>query len=122
EFLDAWAGAEVLTDRRAAQEALAGLRDTRAQIEALRRNQREIAQRADLYRFQIEEIDAAGLAPGEEESLEADRLLLANAEKIHTGSAGALAALSGAQPEAGGGEPCASDLLAASAVELSVIA
>src|SRR5438874_6300938 len=108
EFLDAWAGPDLLADRRAAQEALAGLRDARSQIEALRRNQREIAQRADLYRFQIEEIDTAGLTPGEEENLEADRLLLANAEKIHTASASALAALAGSQPDAGCGEPCAS--------------
>src|SRR5207248_1344496 len=44
-----------------------------------------------------------------------DRLLLANAEKIHTGSASVLDAL--AQ-----GEPCAADLLARAAVELGAIA
>ncbi|MEW5953037.1 MAG: DNA repair protein RecN [Bacillota bacterium] len=47
-------------------------------------NREERARRLDFLQFQISEIDAAGLAPGEEESLAGERAILANAEKMAT--------------------------------------
>src|SRR5262249_20894369 len=86
ETLDAWAGGEALEARRAAKETHPRLREVAREREELRRGERETAQRLDLYRFQVEEIDAAQLQPREEQTLEADRVLLANAEKLHTAS------------------------------------
>lgn len=115
EYLDGWAGAPVLDARTCVEGRYRALREVREALEALRRDERETAQRVDLYRLQVEEIDAAALEPGEEEQLAADQRLLANAEKLHAGSAAALASL-------GGGEPNAADLLAASAAELTSLA
>jgi DNA repair protein RecN (Recombination protein N) len=115
EYLEGWAGGDLLAVRRRAAELFTALRETRAALAELRRSERELAQKVDLYRFQAEEIDAAALQPDEERTLEADRLLLASAEKLHAGSGAALAAL--AQ-----GEPSAEDLLATAAVELGNLA
>jgi hypothetical protein len=41
-----------------------------------------VPQRADLLRFQVEEIDTAGLRAGEEEELTNERAVLANAERL----------------------------------------
>jgi DNA repair protein RecN (Recombination protein N) len=111
DYLEGWAGGELLANRRRAAQCATALRETRAAIAELRRNERELAQKVDLYRFQVEEIDAAELQPEEEQALDADRLLLASAEKLHAGAGVALATL--AQ-----GEPCAADMLATAAVEL----
>ena len=46
--------------------------------------ERERSQRLDYLDFQIREIDKAGLRPGEEEELRAQRHILKNAEKIST--------------------------------------
>ena len=51
-----------------------GRHDTRAA-------ERERAQREDLLRFQVSEIDAARLTTGEEEELRSERTRLANAER-----------------------------------------
>ncbi|OGO78795.1 MAG: DNA repair protein RecN [Clostridiales bacterium GWB2_37_7] len=46
-------------------------------------NSGERERRLDLYKFQIEEIDAAALQPNEDEQLKSKRLLLANSEKLY---------------------------------------
>ena len=61
-----------VTELRAAEKLLA---DTE-------RNQREQARRLDMLRFQVEEIVAARLKPGEETSLTEEHARLANAETI----------------------------------------
>src|SRR6185295_19460081 len=71
-----------------------------------------------LYQFQIEEIDAAALAPGEEEELLADRSRLANAEKLFAATAAARGSLSEGDAD---GKAAAVDLLAAAAGELDGI-
>ncbi len=53
--------------------------------EALRQLEDEIAaarERADLYRFQLDELDQADIAPGEDEALERERSVLENAEQL----------------------------------------
>ncbi len=54
----------------------------RNELKALRQGERERMQRIDLLRFQVEEITAAALQPGEEAALESERLRLANAEQL----------------------------------------
>jgi len=115
EFLDNWAGAEVINRRRRAQELYAELRSAHRELEALITSERERSHQLDLYRFQVEEIDAANLTPGEEEELATDRTRLANAEKLHAAAAAAREAL-------GGAEVSAEDLLLGAARELEAIA
>ncbi|MCD6289356.1 MAG: DNA repair protein RecN, partial [Anaerolineae bacterium] len=58
------------------------LRRVRAELARLQRDERELARRIDLLTFQVQEIESARLEPGEEETLEAERRRLANAEQL----------------------------------------
>lgn len=60
----------------------ARVRAVRKERAELERDERELAQRMDLLQYQIDEIEAAGLEPGEEEKLSEERVRLANAEQI----------------------------------------
>ena len=91
--LDAWAGPLVLDLRRRAEAEYAAWQGVRRELAALRTDERDRARQLDLYRFQVEEIDAAQVVPCEEEELAADRLRLASAEKLYAASASALQAL-----------------------------
>jgi DNA repair protein RecN (Recombination protein N) len=115
EFLDAWSGKELLALRRRVQELFAELRTTRKDLDALVTSERDRARQLDLFRFQLEEIEAAGLQVGEEEELQADRARLANAEKLAAAAAAAREALDG-------GEIAAADLLSGAAREVEGIA
>ncbi len=115
EFLDRWAGGKLLDARQQARTLHRELRETAQSLAALRANEREIAQRADLYRFQKEEIEAADPQPGEDTALEADRVLLANAERLHTASGQALQSLVR-------GDVAAADLLSAAQAKLEAVA
>ncbi|UCC63794.1 MAG: DNA repair protein RecN, partial [Anaerolineae bacterium] len=59
-----------------------GLRQVRQELKSLLRDERELARRADLLAYQVEEIAAARLEIGEEETLTQERNRLANAERI----------------------------------------
>src|SRR5262249_38934064 len=111
DLLDAWAGPKVLDLRQRVEAASATWRQIRRELAALRGDERDRARQVDLFQFQINEIDSAKPVPGEEEELLADRLRLANAEKLFASSAGALQAL-------GEGNVSALDLLASAAREL----
>jgi DNA repair protein RecN (Recombination protein N) len=115
EYLDFWAGGEVGQRRRRAQELYAELRGVRRELESLLANERERAHLLDLYRFQVEEIDAANPEPGEEEELAADRTRLSNAEKLAAAAAAAREALDGT-------EVSAEDLLSSAGREVEAIA
>ncbi|MDY7223327.1 DNA repair protein RecN [Halalkalibacterium halodurans] len=52
------------------------------QLAQLTENEKEMAQKTDLFQYQLKEIEAANLEPGEDKRLEAERLKLANAEKL----------------------------------------
>ncbi|HEU4451528.1 MAG TPA: DNA repair protein RecN [Longimicrobium sp.] len=79
-ILDAYAGNEGrLGEVAAAYEAL---RDIRTRIEELRRLRAEAAQRADYLRFQVDEIEAANLQPGEEEALREEERRLSHSEEL----------------------------------------
>jgi DNA repair protein RecN (Recombination protein N) len=80
------------------------LRATQAALEQSRSGARERMQRVDLLRYQIEEINRAGLQPGEEEEFTADRARLANADRLAHDAAAAYMALAGSDDlDLGGG-------------------
>ncbi|MBN1667157.1 MAG: DNA repair protein RecN, partial [Anaerolineales bacterium] len=80
---------------------------THQELQALRQAERDAARRADLLAYQINEIEAAHLKPGEEELLKEERNRLANAEGLATLSQQALQLLEDGTPES----PAISDLM-----------
>ncbi len=79
-FLDRYGGLGELRAQVTAQ--VHALAKARRELEALLRDERELARRADLLQYQVNEIEAAQLYPGEEEELSAERTRLANAEHL----------------------------------------
>lgn len=80
DVLDHYAGA---TDLRSEVSQLYNeIRQVQSELDALVSGQREAERRADMLRYQIEEISSADLQPGEDEELLKRRNLLANAEKL----------------------------------------
>ena len=59
------------------------LRAVRQELNALLRDEQELARKADQLTYQMKEIDAARLNSGEEERLTAERTRLANAERLN---------------------------------------
>jgi DNA repair protein RecN (Recombination protein N) len=84
------------------------LRDVRKELSELLRSEAELARRADMLKFQVEEIRAAKLKPGEETELTELRNRLANAESLAALADEAYAALY----EGEGETPAALDALA----------
>jgi len=74
--------ADVWDQRTALGQVVAQLREVRRELDALIKDEREMARRADLLQFQIEEIGSARLKPGEDVTLEKERTRLANAEQL----------------------------------------
>jgi len=82
EFLDRFGG---LTDLQGRVEAkVKALYRVRRELERLVADERELARRIDLLQYQVREIRAARLEPGEEEELGREHTLLANAEQLIT--------------------------------------
>jgi len=79
-ILDRYARLE--TERAQVAKLVREWRSARAQLDAVDTGARDRAQRIDLLRYQVSEIDAAGLQPGEEAGLETERSRLANAERL----------------------------------------
>ncbi len=77
-------------------ELAGNVRDWRAvrdQIQSLTTNSREREQRVDLLRFQVDEIDAASLNPGEDDELIRERDVLRNADRLRADALEALTVL-----------------------------
>ncbi|MBI3979317.1 MAG: DNA repair protein RecN [Chloroflexi bacterium] len=74
--------AELLPRRLELAGLVAELRQVRRARQELVRDERELARRVDLLKFQIGEIEAAQLHPGEEDDLEAERRILGSAERL----------------------------------------
>jgi DNA repair protein RecN (Recombination protein N) len=79
-FLDRYAG--LADERERLQAVVRQLRAVRRELDDLIHNDREASRRADLLRYQIDEIEAAHLEPGEDTTLVQERNRLANAEKL----------------------------------------
>jgi len=80
DFLDRYAGLQSPRAETAAR--VHQLHETRSQLGSLLKDERELARRMDLLKYQVQEIDAAKLQVGEEEELAAQQKILANAEKL----------------------------------------
>jgi DNA repair protein RecN (Recombination protein N) len=83
ELLDRFGDADTLRERFAA--LFVKQREARADLERRRRAGRDRAQREDLLRFQVSELDAAQLRPGEDEDLRTERRRLQHAERFAAG-------------------------------------
>ncbi len=79
-YLDSFAG--VLPLREETGRRAQSLRQKHREQRDLEDQQRDLAQRLDFLEFQIKEIEAAELRPGEEEELRQQRHILKHAEKI----------------------------------------
>jgi DNA repair protein RecN (Recombination protein N) len=105
DLLDRYAGVErALSQYQAAYRQFLDIHD---ELDQLRQQEKDAAQRVDFLSFQIEEIEAAKLKPGEDEELIAEQARLGNAEKLSQLSQASLASLE----EGLRGEISASDLL-----------
>jgi DNA repair protein RecN (Recombination protein N) len=79
-ILDAFAGAAELAGAVAA--AHAAWREAGRAVEELDARRRDVTQRADFLRFQVEEIEGADIEPEEEETLEQEARRLEHAEEL----------------------------------------
>jgi DNA repair protein RecN (Recombination protein N) len=80
DILDAFAGQTDLAGRvRSAYERAAAARRT---LEGLEARRRDVEQRSDFLRFQLDEIQEAGIAPDEEERLREESRRLEHAEEL----------------------------------------
>jgi DNA repair protein RecN (Recombination protein N) len=105
DLLDRFAG--TLEQRRVVAALVHRLRAIEAEEARLRSSRHDAERRIGTLRFQIEEIEAAHLVEGEEAALEAERVVLANADRLATLGASAQALLS----EGERGDDSATDLL-----------
>jgi DNA repair protein RecN (Recombination protein N) len=79
-LLDAFASTQV----EATAEAFSGWKGIQVRIEDLQRDEQDRMRLLDLWTFQAREIEDAKIQPGEDERLEIEKRVLANAEKIHS--------------------------------------
>jgi len=79
-ILDRFAQTDV--DRSEVSSLVREWRAARARLDAIDSGARDRAQRIDLLRYQVQEIESAGLRPIEELELETERSRLANAERL----------------------------------------
>ena len=81
-LLDRYARAEELRDRFA--ELYRKLGQVQTELAELRQREHDAARKTELLEFQIQEIEAAALRPGEDKELVEERTRLANAEQLAT--------------------------------------
>ena len=98
ELLDRFADAEALAAR--VGDLHGRLRAAEAAIAELRGTARDAAQREDLLRFQLSELDGARLRAGEEEDLRAEQRRLQHAERFTAGLEEVTGALRDDEPSA----------------------
>ncbi len=79
-ILDRYAGAEKLLDRY--RELYQLTQSLKARLDDLIRRERERADLIELARFRVSELEKAELIPGEDEDLQKERVVLANASKL----------------------------------------
>jgi DNA repair protein RecN (Recombination protein N) len=115
-LLDRFANLE--HEREAYAHVVADLHKVRRELGELRRSQRELERRLDMLDFQIKEITAAKLKPGEDKTLLEERTRLANAEKLAALAEEAAQSLSEGSDEV----PSAADLIGEAARALNSLA
>ena len=93
DLLDAWAGSAVAALLADYATAWSQAQELARELGAIRGEGRDRERELDLLRFQIDEIEAAGVQPGEDQTLKAERERLRHAEKLVERVAGAVALL-----------------------------
>jgi DNA repair protein RecN (Recombination protein N) len=73
----------------AVEEAFARWRELQERLAELERDEQDRLRLADLWSFQAREIQSAAPQPGEDEALETEKRVLANAEKLQAAAVGA---------------------------------
>src|SRR6266404_3351633 len=79
-LLDTFANVQI----EATAEAYSDWKGIQSRIEELERDEQDHLRLLDLWKFQAREVEDAKLQPGEDERLETEKRVLANAEKIHS--------------------------------------
>ena len=82
-LLDEFAG--LSDDRESYSRKLTEYKETKAHLEELHQQERELAQRLELYEFQLGELDELNPLEGEDEKLEIELRILEGAEQLQTG-------------------------------------
>ena len=82
DFLDRYG--HLLPMREGVAALVQSLRTVRRELQSLQQDERELARRVELLQYQVSEINAAALRPGEEDELLQDRLRLANSEQLQS--------------------------------------
>lgn len=95
QLLDAFGGNRLVETKRQYTEAYRAYQNILSQIQELEQGHMQQLQMLDLYRFQVEELSAAGLVPGEDEALLDEKRILANAENLMQNTSGAYESLYG---------------------------
>jgi len=96
-WLDAFGEKQLLTAKQEYAALYQAYRKARADLERMSKNEREMMQRVDLLSYQLREIEAASLQPGEDEKLLTQRKKWAHHEKVYAGMQAAYRALNGDQ-------------------------
>lgn len=73
---------EVAPALSAYKDSYADMLELRKELRKLKKRERELEEKIELYRFQVKELEDAELDPDEEEELEAEMHLLDNAEEL----------------------------------------
>jgi DNA repair protein RecN (Recombination protein N) len=115
-LLDRFAGLEPL--RAQVTEVVQQIQAVRRDLHALRQSERDRMQRIDLLRFQVDEISAAKLTPGEKEALESELVRLSNAEQLAALAANLVAVLE----EGRGQSPAILDLIGQAQRDMTALA
>jgi DNA repair protein RecN (Recombination protein N) len=92
-YLDRYAATDDL--RQQVTRLVGDWRAARRELERLQRDERELERQRELLQFQVEEIAAAKLRPGELDELERERKMLVNAERLGELGVAAHSALAG---------------------------
>jgi DNA repair protein RecN (Recombination protein N) len=119
DMLDRYAG--LLEQRQDFVSHVRELSTVRRQIREIDRSSRERAQRIDLLRFQVGEIEAAALEPDEEEALTQERARLVHADQLLRDAAAAYTLLAG-EPDIVGVESGGATSLRAASAHLDDVA
>ena len=82
QLLDRFGGQKVSDALQKVSSIFLRWKEAHLKFEKLCSEAKERAERVDLLRYQVEEIEHAGLQPGEDEELSSEKNMLANTEKI----------------------------------------
>ena len=99
EYVDSFGGLEDL--RQQYGQVYARLRAVKKEWDSLLMDENQKARRMDLLRYQIEELEAGAIQPGEQEELSQQRALFRNSEKVAESIVSAKNALDGDEETAG---------------------